>query len=74
MFQQSKQFASVEDMSSVKSQLVIFNALLVFDELSFLLYFELKGLSFNFVLLNEFSWEDTFFDIWIDCILDFDHL
>jgi hypothetical protein len=74
VFQQSKQFASVEDMSSVKSQLVIFNALLVFDELSFLLYFELKGLSFNFVLLNEFSWEDTFFDIWIDCILDFDHL
>ncbi len=74
MFQQSKQFASVEDMSSVKSQLVIFNALLVFDELRFLLYFELKGLSFNFVLLNEFSWEDTFFDIWIDCILDFDHL
>jgi hypothetical protein len=74
VFQQSKQFASVEDMSSVKSQLVIFNALLVFDELRFLLYFELKGLSFNFVLLNEFSWEDTFFDIWIDCILDFDHL
>ena len=74
MFQQSKQFASVEDMSSVKSQLVIFNALLVFDELRFLLYFELKGLSFNFVLLNEFSWEDTFFDIWIDCILHFDHL
>ena len=74
MFQQSKQFASVEDMSCVKSQLVIFNALLVFDELRFLLYFELKGLSFNFVLLNEFSWEDTFFDIWIDCILDFDHL
>jgi hypothetical protein len=74
VFQQSKQFASVEDMSSVKSQLVIFNALLVFDELSFLLYFELKGLSFNFVLLNEFSWEDTFFDIWINCILHFDHL